>query len=101
MRRDLGHKGCGPSPLFSLFFSSTNASFLPTIHFHTLPAIPHKEVYKNRIKVGVDEKKKTQGMRRDLAHLYGVFIHHLPHANSTTPLAASAAFFMLLWAKIG
>ena len=31
----------------------------------------HKEVYKNRIKVGVEEKKKTQGMRRDSAHFYG------------------------------
>lgn len=31
-------------------------------------------VYKNRIKVGVEEKKKTQGMRRDLGHIYGVFI---------------------------
>ena len=28
----------------------------------------HKEVYKNRIKVGVEEKKKTQGMRRNLGH---------------------------------
>ena len=28
-------------------------------------------MYKNRIKVGVDEKKKTQGMRRDLAHFCG------------------------------
>ena len=31
-------------------------------------------MYKNRIKVGVEEKKKTQGMRRDLLHLCGVFI---------------------------
>ena len=30
-------------------------------------------MYKNRIKVGVDEKKKTQGMRRDSAHHCGVF----------------------------
>ena len=26
----------------------------------------------------MDEKKKTQGMRRDLAHFCGVFIHHHP-----------------------
>ena len=32
----------------------------------------HKEVYKKN-KSGVEEKKKTQGMRRDSAHLYGVF----------------------------
>ena len=44
------------------YFSST------LLFFST---IPPKEVYKNRIKVGVDEKKKTQGMRRDSAHFYG------------------------------
>lgn len=51
---------------------TAHSSSLPTSLLHTLPAIPHKEVYKNRIKVGVDEKKKTQGMRRDLAHFCGV-----------------------------
>ena len=52
-----------------LFFSS-----LPTSLLHTLPTIPHKAVRVEEIKAGVEEKKKTQGMRRDLAHFYGVFI---------------------------
>ena len=45
-------------------------SFLLLFHFSFsfLSATPHKEVYKNRIEVGVEEKKKTQGMRRDLGH---------------------------------
>ena len=56
------------------YFSST--LFIHTSLPHSLlPTIPHKEVC-GRIKVGVEEKKKTQGVRRDLAHFYGVFIHH-------------------------
>ena len=47
-----------------LFFSS-----LPTSLLHRRKKIRRKHrVYKNRIKVGVEEKKKTQGMRRDLGH---------------------------------
>ena len=43
---------------------------------------PHKEVYKNRIKVGVEEKKKTQGMRRDLGHKgCGWVNNHTPCAS--------------------
>ena len=48
---------------------------------------------KNRIKAGVEEKKKTQGMRRDSAHFCG-----------TSPLLlihSFGCFFLLLWAKIG
>ena len=39
-----------------LLFSS-----LPTSLLHTLPAIPHKEVYKNRIKVGVEGEEENTG----------------------------------------
>ena len=42
------------------------------------------------IKVGVEEKKKTQGMRRDLGHICGVFIHHFFSS------AASAAFYAIM-----
>ena len=79
---------------------------LPTIPIHTLPTIPHKvwahhqKFFSGRKGKEVwahshrrkKNKKKTQGMRRNLPHLYGVFIHHLPHANPTTPPASAAIF---------
>lgn len=44
--------------------------FISTRYFSStlFSTIPHKEVRVEEIKVGVDEKKKTQGMRRDLGH---------------------------------
>ena len=89
------------------FFSSTLLFFHtslplssspPTSLLHTLPAILHKEEIKE-IKAGVEEKKKTQGMRRNSAHFCGVFIifrgvllHHFfsiiffsPHIRSSPP----------------
>ena len=50
-------------------FTTPLSSSLPL--FSTLfSTIPHKEVMW-KYKSGVDEKKKTQGMRRDLAHFCG------------------------------
>ena len=63
---------------------------------HTLPTIPHKEVYKNRIKVGVEEKKKTQGMRRDLAHLYGVITNPRTNLLYTFPLSVVQQMLLVL-----
>ena len=49
----------------ALFSPSSSALFFPPSH--TRKCV-------EEIKAGVDEKKKTQGMRRDSAHSYGVFI---------------------------
>ena len=56
-----------------IIVSSRPHFFSSTLFFPTNISSPQKrrkriEVYKNRIKVGVEEKKKTQGMRRDSAH---------------------------------
>ena len=45
------------------------------------------------------EHYNTDGIRISTTAI-SFFLHHLPHANPTTP-PASAAFFVLLWAKIG
>lgn len=47
------------------------------------------------------EDYNTDGMRISTTAASISFLHRLPHANPTTPPAASAAFFMLLWAKKG
>ena len=54
-----------------------------TLFFPTNISSPHSSHHtaqrrNRRNKSGVEEKKKTQGMRRDLAHHCGVFIHHHP-----------------------
>lgn len=45
------------------YFSSTLRihTSLPLFSSTLFSTIPHKEVYKNRIKVGVEEKKKNTG----------------------------------------
>ena len=49
------------------------------------------------IKVGVDEKKKTQGMRRDLAHFCGV----LNTPSSSYQLNYSTRFGCFFYAFMG
>lgn len=65
------------SPLFS------PSPTLPPIHllFQKSRKEQHRVCGIEEIKVGVEEKKKTQGMRRDLGHKGCGWVNHTPCAS--------------------
>ena len=91
----------------SIFSYTPSTLLIHSFHPHFFSSPPtsllHRReekhrVYKNRIKAGVKEKKKTQGMRRDLGHHCGVL--NTP-SSSCQPNYSTRSFGCFFYAIMG